>query len=156
IATQFMTSGGGGLGTVSYMSPEQGLGHEGDHRSDIFSFGVGVYCMATGELPFTGNTAQETLRRGLHAEPGAMGRLNYELPEEFERVVRKCLDKDRDRRYQSARELQIDLKNLERGPGERPRSGAIRAVIVDDEELARYLLREYLNQAGGIEVVAEC
>ena len=86
-----------------------------------------------------------------------MGRLNYELPEEFERIVRKCLEKDRDRRFQSARELLVDLRNLERAPaGEKTRSGAIRAVIVDDEELARHLLREYLNQAGGVEVIAEC
>jgi len=156
IATQFMTSGGVVLGTVSYMSPEQALGHHVDHRSDIFSLGVVLYRMATGKLPFTGSTAQETLARILQGQPEALGRLNYELPEEFERVVRKCLEKDRERRYQSARELQIDLKNLERGPGERARSGAIRAVIVDDEELARGLLREYLTQAGGIEVVAEC
>jgi len=156
IATQFMTSGGVVLGTVSYMSPEQALGHEVDHRSDVFSLGVVLYRMATGKLPFTGATAQETLARILQAQPEAMARLNYDLPEEFERVVRKCLDKDRDRRYQSARELQIDLKNLERRPGERPRSGAIRAVIVDDEELARQLLREYLTGAGGIEVIAEC
>jgi two-component system LytT family response regulator len=160
IATQFMTSGGVVLGTVSYMSPEQALGHGVDPRSDIFSLGVVLYRMATGKLPFTGATAQETLARILQAQPEAMARLNYELPEEFERVVRKCLEKDRERRYQSARELQIDLKNLERGSssntGDHGRSGTIRAVIVDDEELARQLLREYLNQAGGIEVIAEC
>ncbi len=155
VATQFMTSGGVVLGTVSYMSPEQAMGHEVDHRSDIFSLGVVLYRMAAGKLPFTGANSQETLARILQAQPEALGRLNYELPEEFERVVRKCLEKDRARRYQSARELQIDLKNLERGP-ERGRSGAIRAAIVDDEELARHLLREYLTQAGGIEVVAEC
>lgn|SRR5579883_626153 len=156
IATQFMTSGGVVLGTVSYMSPEQALGHEVDHRSDIFSMGVVLYRMATGKLPFTAATAQETLARILNAQPEAMVRLNYDLTEEFERVVRKCLEKDPGRRYQSARELQIDLQSMERGHGERPRSGAIRAVIVDDEELARYLLREYLARAGGIEVVAEC
>jgi two-component system LytT family response regulator len=138
------------------MSPEQAMGHEVDHRSDIFSLGVVLYRMATGKLPFTGGTAQETLARILQAQPESMTRLNYELSEEFERIVRKCLEKDRDRRYQSARELQIDLQNLQRGGTEKPRSETIRAVIVDDEELARHLLREYLNQAGGIEVVAEC
>jgi len=164
IATQFLTSGGVVLGTVSYMSPEQALGRDVDHRTDLFSLGVVLYRMATGRLPFTGATTQETLARILQSPPEAMARLNYELPEEFERVVRKCLDKDRERRYQSARELQIDLRNLDRGqgPGQdrskdaRPRSSSIRAVIVDDEELARHLLREYLRESGAVELAAEC
>jgi two-component system LytT family response regulator len=156
VATQFMTSGGVVLGTVSYMSPEQALGRDVDHRTDLFSLGVVLYRMATGRLPFTGASTQETLARILQSPPEAMARLNYELPEEFERVVRKCLEKDRERRYQSARELRIDLQNLERGQDTRQRSGMIRAVIVDDEELARHLLREYLRESGGVEVAAEC
>jgi len=160
IATQFLTSGGVVLGTVSYMSPEQALGREVDHRSDIFSLGVVLYRMATGRQPFTGANAQETLARILQGQPDAMGRLNYDVSAELERVVRKCLEKDRERRYQSARELLVDLRNLERpqesGSGGRARSGSVRAVIVDDEELARQLLREYLRDAGGVEVVAEC
>jgi two-component system LytT family response regulator len=157
IATQFLTSGGVVLGTVSYMSPEQALGRDVDHRTDLFSLGVVLYQMASGKLPFAGGSAQETLARILQSPPDALARLNYELPEEFERIVRKCLEKDRDRRYQSARELLVDFRNLERSPsGEKTRSGAIRAVIVDDEELARHLLREYLHQAGGVEVIAEC
>jgi two-component system, LytTR family, response regulator len=161
IATQFLTSGGVVLGTVSYMSPEQALGREVDHRSDVFSLGVVLYRMATGRLPFDGATAQETLARILQGQPEAMARLNYELPEDFERMVRKCLEKDRERRYQSARDLLVDLRNLERGTsssgsGGRSRSGAVRAIVVDDEELARQLLREYLRDAGGVEVVAEC
>ncbi|HTB10857.1 MAG TPA: protein kinase [Bryobacteraceae bacterium] len=156
LATQFLTSGGVVLGTVSYMSPEQALGRDIDHRTDLFSLGVVLYRMASGKLPFTGASAQETLARILQSPPDALGRLNYELPEEFERIVRKCLEKDRDRRYQSAKELLIDLRGLERaGSGEKTRSGVMRAVIVDDEELARYLLREYLVQAG-VEVIAEC
>jgi two-component system LytT family response regulator len=157
LATQFLTSGGVVLGTVSYMSPEQALGRDVDHRTDLFSLGVVLYQMASGRLPFAGSSAQETLARILQSPPDALARLNYELPEEFERIVKKCLEKDRDRRYQSARELLVDLRNLERTPsGEKTRSGAIRAVIVDDEELARHLLREYLTQAGGVEVIAEC
>jgi two-component system LytT family response regulator len=161
LATQFLTSGGVVLGTVSYMSPEQALGRDVDHRTDLFSLGVVLYQMASGKLPFAGSSAQETLARILQSPPDALARLNYELPEEFERIVKKCLEKDRERRYQSARELLVDLRNLERTAhgdktGEKTRSGAIRAVIVDDEELARYLLREYLNQAGGVEVIAEC
>jgi two-component system LytT family response regulator len=157
LATQFLTSGGVVLGTVSYMSPEQALGRDVDHRTDLFSLGVVLYQMASGKLPFTGASAQETLARILQSPPDALGRLNYELPEEFERIVKKCLEKDRDRRFQSARELLVDLRSLDRPPsGEKTRSGAIRAVIVDDEELARQLLREYLNQAGGVEVIAQC
>jgi two-component system LytT family response regulator len=156
LATQFLTSGGVVLGTVSYMSPEQALGRDIDHRTDLFSLGVVLYQMASGKLPFTGASAQETLARILQSPPDALGRLNYELPEEFERIVRKCLEKDRERRYQSAKELLIDLRGLERAPsGEKTRSGVMRAVIVDDEELARHLLREYLTQAG-VEVIAEC
>jgi two-component system LytT family response regulator len=157
LATQFLTSGGVVLGTVSYMSPEQALGRDIDHRTDLFSMGVVMYRMASGKLPFAGSSAQETLARILQSPPDALGRLNYELPEEFERIVRKCLEKDRERRYQSAKELLVDLRGLERAPSsEKSRSGAIQAVIVDDEELARGLLREYLNQAGGVEVIAEC
>jgi two-component system, LytTR family, response regulator len=157
LATQFLTSGGVVLGTVSYMSPEQALGRDVDHRTDLFSLGIVMYQMASGKLPFAGTSAQETLARILQSQPDALGRLNYELPEEFERIVRKCLEKDRDRRYQSAKELLVDLGNLERAPsGEKTRTATIRAVLVDDEELARQLLREYLNQAGGVEVIAEC
>jgi two-component system LytT family response regulator len=156
IATQFMTSGGVVMGTVAYMSPEQALGRAVDPRTDIFSLGVVLYRMATGRLPFAGVTPQETLARILEGRLEAMARLNYELPEAFESIVRKCLDKDRDRRYQSARELHIDLQNLTRGQEERRAAGPLRAVIVDDEELARGLLREYLRGAGGVEVSAEC
>ncbi len=157
LATQFLTSGGVVLGTVSYMSPEQALGRDVDCRTDLFSLGVVMYQMASGKLPFAGASAQETLARILQSPPDSLARLNYELPEEFERIVKKCLEKDRERRYQSAKELLGDLRNVQRTPsGEKTRSGAIRAVIVDDEELARHLLREYLVQAGGVEVLAEC
>jgi two-component system LytT family response regulator len=160
VATQFLTSGGVVLGTVSYMSPEQALGRTVDHRSDLFSLGIVLYRMATGKLPFTGASPHETLARILNAYPEAMARLNYELPGEFDRLVRKCLEKDRDQRYQSARELSLDLKSLQAagksGPANLSGSGTIRAVIVDDEELARALLREYLRDAGGVEVMAEC
>ncbi|HLK18937.1 MAG TPA: protein kinase [Bryobacteraceae bacterium] len=165
--TQLLTSAGMVMGTVEYMSPEQVLGRDVDHRSDIFSLGGVLYEMAAGRLPFNGANATETMARILQAQPDAMARFNYEVPEEFERTVRKCLEKDRERRYQSARELMVDLKNLERDSGsqkaaplvENPLKEArksIRAAIVDDEELARSLLREYVESSPGIEVVAEC
>jgi two-component system LytT family response regulator len=158
--TQLITGAGVVLGTVAYMSPEQALGRDVDHRTDLFSLGVVLYEMATGRLPFSGATASETLARILGAQPEAIARFNYDVPESLDRMVRKCLEKDRERRYQSARELLVDLKNLERDSGRgasvaAPR-GRLGAVIVDDEELARALLREYIGASADIEIVAEC
>jgi eukaryotic-like serine/threonine-protein kinase len=112
--TQLKTAEGIVIGTVMYMSPEQALGQAVDHRSDIFSLGAVLYEMATGRLPFTGSTTTETIDRIVHAQPDAISRLNYEAPAELERIIRKCLEKDQDRRYQSARELLVDLQNLKR------------------------------------------
>ena len=102
------------MGTVPYMSPEQALGRDVDHRSDIFSLGVVLYEMATGRLPFAGTNSSETLDLILHAQPEPIARFNYHVPAELERIVRKCLEKERERRYQAARELLVDLKNLQR------------------------------------------
>src|SRR5436853_710940 len=101
-------------GTVCYMSPEQGLGLEFDQRSDIFSLGVVVYEMLTGRLPFAGASSTEIIDAIVHTEPPAIARFNYSLPHELERIVRKTLAKDPNYRYQSARELYIDLRNLQR------------------------------------------
>jgi serine/threonine protein kinase/tetratricopeptide (TPR) repeat protein len=114
VLTQLKTSPGIVLGTVPYMSPEQALGKEVDHRSDIFSLGIVLYEMATGRLPFSGNTATETINRITHEQPEAISRFNYDVPSEFERIIRKCLEKDRERRYQSTGELVVDLENLRR------------------------------------------
>ncbi|HEU4390289.1 MAG TPA: serine/threonine-protein kinase, partial [Blastocatellia bacterium] len=108
------TSPGIVLGTVSYMSPEQALGRATDHRSDIFSLGVVTYEMLTGRLPFDGESATQIIDRILHADPPAIARLNYSVPLELERIVRKTLEKDAEFRYQTARELYIDLRNLRR------------------------------------------
>lgn len=102
------------MGTVQYMSPEQAVGQTIDARSDIWSFGVVLYEMATGRKPFLGDTTGGTIDKIRHSQPEAIARFNYEIPAELERIIRKCLEKNRENRYQSARELMIDLKNLRR------------------------------------------
>jgi eukaryotic-like serine/threonine-protein kinase len=116
------TAYGAVLGTVSYMSPEQAIGRGIDNRSDIFSLGVVLYEMLTARLPFEGETAVEVIDKIIHEEPVAVARLNYSVPPELERVVRKCLEKERDRRYQSTRELLTDLNNLKRDTDSGPRT----------------------------------
>jgi two-component system LytT family response regulator len=150
------------MGTVQYMSPEQALGREVDSRSDLFSLGALLYEMATARLPFDGATAQEILARILTSQPDAIARFNYDAPPELDRIVRKCLQKDPEDRYQSAREIVLDLRALSKPGADDPvprakTSGKLTAVVVDDEELARLITREYLKQcAPGIEVAAEC
>jgi len=112
------------LGTVSYMSPEQALGHDLDTRSDLFSYGVVLYEMLTGKLPFEGTNPTEIVDSIIHKEPVAIARYNYDVPPELERIVRKCLEKDRDRRYQNAREVWTDLHNLRRDA----EAGAVRVT----------------------------
>jgi serine/threonine-protein kinase len=112
--TLVKTDSGVVLGTVLYMSPEQALGQDVDNRSDIFSFGVVMYEMATGRPPFAASNTAETLDRIVHHQPEAIARFNYDAPPELERIIRKCLEKDQEARYQSAREILIDLKNLKR------------------------------------------
>jgi TolB-like protein/Flp pilus assembly protein TadD len=114
ISTLVKTETGVVMGTVQYMSPEQVLGKEVDHRTDIFSLGVVLYEMTTGRLPFAGTSSSDTVDRILHGQPEAIARFNYNVPAELERIVRKCLEKDRENRYQSARDLLIDLRNHER------------------------------------------
>lgn len=112
VTTQLQTEIGVVMGTIHYMSPEQALGRELDHRTDLFSLGVVLYEMTAGRLPFSGTTATEIIDRILHSQPDAVSRFNYSVPDELERIIGKCLEKDPERRYQSARELRVDLERL--------------------------------------------
>ena len=137
-----VTEVGQTLGTLSSMSPEQARGDDVDARSDLFSMGIVLYEMATGREPFTGSTSVRLLESILHSEPEPPSRLNPRVPLEFDSIVARLLEKDRDMRYQSAAELRAELRRLKRDSDSRPTSAVSGSPtrVVSQTPIARQAL----------------
>ena len=130
LPTRELTGEGRIVGTVAYMSPEQAAGRPVDHRSDIFSLGVVMYQMATGAQPFTGDTSVAIISSVLKDTPRSVTEINRALPRPLGHIIKTCLQKDPERRYQSAKDLRNELQSLKEdlGSGELAAAGDVPLV----------------------------
>jgi eukaryotic-like serine/threonine-protein kinase len=148
IDDQHLTSPGSTLGTVAYMSPEQARAKELDARTDLFSFGAVLYEMATGQLPFRGDSTATIFDAILNRAPVAAVRLNPDVPADLERVISKCLEKDRNLRYQSAAEMRADLQRLKRDTDSGKSAAASEAAPISGKRRRQWIA------AGAVGVIA--
>src|SRR5213593_3413191 len=147
---KLLTSPGMAVGTISYMSPEQVRAKELDPRTDLFSFGAVLYEMATGALPFRGESSGVIFKAILDGTPTPAVRLNPDLPAEFERIINKCLEKDRNLRYQHASEIRADLQRLKRDTDSRK----LWAVSESAAPVARNRRLRWIAAAAGATIAA--
>ncbi|MFN0084423.1 MAG: protein kinase domain-containing protein [Blastocatellia bacterium] len=146
-----LTGPGFVMGTVGYMSPEQVRGQNADHRSDLFSFGVMLYEMLSGQRPFQGESAAEAMAAIVKAEPPELSKLNEKVPAQFERIVRRCLEKEPERRFQSASDLGFALESLSTQSGSQPKTSPEPAT---GKEMARGRMTRHERLAwGGIVIL---
>ncbi len=140
IDEQHLTNLGSTLGTAAYMSPEQARAKEVDARTDLFSFGAVLYEMATGIQPFRGESSAVIFKAVLDANPTSALRINPDLPAELERIIRKCLEKDRGLRYQHASDLCTDLQRLRRDTDSGKSAAVIESVPVSGNRQIQWVV----------------